>query len=612
MTEKPYRVICVTPSLIQLEVTNIDEFAADESKQFKIGSYLKITDNNKVSVIAIIQSYKIKDPTERNDAQLPGGTRSFIVDAQPVGFLDSEKKFKRGGQQIAIPPTEVEVAGKDILELFYKREGKVAELILGTMAIDRDIKVPVDGDRFFSKHIAVVGSTGSGKSCTVAKVLQEGITSGLNRKGGAGVLNNSHIIVFDIHGEYAQAFPDANILGVEQLVLPYWLMNSEELEEMFIESNEQNSHNQVSQFRHAVIENKKKHNESKKITYDTPVYFSLREVCNYIANLNNEVIGKQVGEGLPKLADANGENSSDSVLVPNREERYFEEVLKFVVPSTANASKASIGPFNGEFDRFIRRLETRLADERLSFLLKPLKTDQTEYKTTDIEKILKQLTGYTSTNGEDKSNITIIDLAGIPFEETSIVVSLISRILFEFSFFFKKNQPSDTEVPILVVYEEAHKYVPNSNLTKFRSVRAAIERIAKEGRKYGISLMIVSQRPSEISETIFSQCNNFIAMRLTNPADQNYVKRLLPDTVSNITENLPSLEKQEAIIIGDAITLPTLVCIDSIEKRPRSIDIDVLTEWQKNWCDLDFSPIIQQLQKSQGKSTPRSSPPHPN
>jgi ABC-type dipeptide/oligopeptide/nickel transport system ATPase component len=598
MTEKPYRVICVTPSLIQLEVTNIDEFAADESKQFKIGSYLKITDNNQVSVIAIIQSYKIKDPTERNDAQSPGGTRSFIVDAQPVGFLDSEKKFKRGGQQIAIPPTEVEVAGKDILELFYKREEKVAELVLGTMAIDKNIKVPVDGDRFFSKHIAVVGSTGSGKSCTVAKILQEGIKSGLNGKG-AGVLNNSHIVVFDIHGEYAQAFPEANILGVEQLVLPYWLMNSEELEEMFIESNENNSHNQVSQFRHAVIENKKKHN-SGRITYDTPVYFSLREVFNYIANMNNEVIGKQPGEGLPKLADANGENSSGSVLIHKREESYFQEVLKFVVPSTANATKASSGPFNGEFDRFIRRLETKLGDERLSFLLKPLKENGTEYRTTDIAQILKQLTGYPKANGEGKSNITIIDLAGIPFEETSIVVSLISRILFEFSFFFKKNQPSNTEVPILVVYEEAHKYVPNSSLTKFRSVRTSIERIAKEGRKYGISLMIVSQRPSEISETIFSQCNNFIAMRLTNPTDQNYVKRLLPDTVSNITENLPSLEKQEAIIIGDAITLPTLVCIDSIEKKPKSIDIDVLAEWQKDWYELDFTPIIQKLQKSEG------------
>lgn len=583
MTEKPYRVTCVTPSLIQLEVTNIDEFAADESKQFKIGSYLKITDNNKVSVIAIIQSYKIKDPTERNDAQSPGGTRSFIVDAQPVGFLDANNKFKRGGQQIAIPPTEVEIAGKDVLELFYKREENVAELVLGTMAIDRNIKVPVDGDRFFSKHIAVVGSTGSGKSCTVAKVLQEGIKSGLDGKG-TGVLNNSHIIVFDIHGEYAQAFPDANILGVDQLVLPYWLMNSEELEEMFIESNEQNSHNQLSQFRHAVIENKKKHNSSNKITYDTPVYFSLSEVMAFITNMNNEM--KDANTGVPQLKD--GTN------ITRREAHYFD-TIEF---AEAKTGKINRGPFNGEFDRFIRRLETKIGDERLAFLLRPRKNDESEYKTSDISQILKQLTGYSKAGTEQKSNITIIDLAGIPFEETSIVVSLISRILFEFSFFFKKNQPSDTEIPILIVYEEAHKYVPNSSLTKFRSVRTAIERIAKEGRKYGISLMIVSQRPSEISETIFSQCNNFIAMRLTNPADQNYVKRLLPDTVSNITENLPSLEKQEAIIIGDAITLPTLVCIDNIENKPKSIDVDVLTEWQKDWHDFDLSLITGKMQRN--------------
>lgn len=593
-SDKPYRVICVTPNLIQIEVIDIGEFAANENKQFKIGSYLKITDNNQVSVVAIIQSYKIKDPTDLSITRVPGEKRSFLVDAQPVGFLDAEGNFRRGGQQIAIPPTEVDIAGKDILELLYRKEKDNAELVLGTMALERNIRVPIDGDRFFSKHIAVVGSTGSGKSCTVAKILQEGIQSGLKEKN-AGVLNNSHIIVFDIHGEYAQAFPNANILDVEQLALPYWLMNSEELEEMFIESEERNSHNQISQFRHAVIENKKKHNDAKKITYDTPVYFSMDEVLNYITNMNNEVIGKLEGEGLPKLADHNIDASER--LIQNREKHYFEKIQKFVVTSTGKVDKASNGPFHGDFDRFIRRLETKISDERLSFLTKPRKSDGTEYTTSDIEQILKQLTGYSKGNDDKCSNITIIDLAGIPFEETSIVVSLISRILFEFSFFFKKNQPSDTEIPILVVYEEAHKYVPNSTLTKFRSVRTAIERIAKEGRKYGISLMIVSQRPSEISETIFSQCNNFIAMRLTNPADQNYVKRLLPDTISNITESLPSLEKQEAIIIGDSITLPTLVCIDNIKNKPKSVDVDVLTEWQKDWYDLNFTPIIEKIQK---------------
>jgi len=582
MPDKPYKVVCVTPSLIQLEVTDIDEFAANSSKQFKIGGYLKITDNNGISVITIVQSYKIKNPHQAEECANQGTARSFILDTQPLGFLDANNKFRRGGQQIAIPPTVVDIAGRDILELLYKRDDNISELVLGSMALDESIRVPIDGDRFFSKHIAVLGSTGSGKSCAVAKILQEGIKSGTDGKP-EGILNNSHIVVFDIHGEYSSAFPNSNILDVEHLVLPYWLMNSEELEEMFIESNEQNSHNQLSQFRHAVIENKKKHNPNfSKITYDTPVYFSLQEVVDFIANMNAEM--KDAATGQPKFKDGSEFSSREMLYFSPKE---FAE---------AKTGKINRGPFNGEFDKFTRRLETKLQDERLAFLLKPTKESGDEYTTLDIGSIIQNFIGYD--NSQTNSNITIVDLAGIPFEETSVVVSLISRILFEFSFFFKRNQPPEkTEVPILIVYEEAHKYVPNSPLTKYNSVKTSIERIAKEGRKYGISLMIVSQRPSEISETIFSQCNNFIAMRLTNPTDQNYVKRLLPDMVSNIIDNLPTLEKQEAIIIGDAITIPTLVKIDSIDLKPKSIDISVLTEWRKDWYDFDFNPILNDLQK---------------
>ncbi len=592
MSEKPYRIICVTPNLIQLEVTSIEEFVSNEKNQFKIGSYLKITDSNNISVIAIVHSYKIKDPLEKAEYSEPGINRSFIIDTQPIGFLDEQNKFKRGGQKITIPPTTVDIADHKILELFYKQDEKISELILGSMALNENIRVPIDGDKFFSKHIAVVGSTGSGKSCTIAKILQEGIKA-KNGSGLSGALNNSHIVLFDIHGEYPAAFPEANILNVDNLVLPYWLMNSEELEEMFIETNEQNSHNQVSQFRHAVIENKKLHNkEFSRITYDTPVYFSLHEVLNFIKNMNNEM--KDAITGIPLLKD--GKN------ILNREENYFS-VLEFSEPKQGKINK---GPFNGEFDRFVRRLETKISDERLAFLLKSEKPNNSAYKTEDIEDILKQFTGYSNTKNAVNSNITIVDLAGIPFEETSIVVSLISRILFEFSFFFKRNQslatPSNTNVPILVVYEEAHKYAPNNGLSKFRSAKTAIERIAKEGRKYGISLMIVSQRPSEISETIFSQCNNFVAMRLTNPSDQNYVKKLLPDTINDLTDNLPTLEKQEAIVIGDSITIPTLIKIDNISNKPKSVDINVLTEWKKDWYNFEFKPIIDDMQKR--KKTP--------
>jgi DNA helicase HerA-like ATPase len=148
-----------------------------------------------------------------------------------------------------------------------------------------------------------------------------------------------------------------------------------------------------------------------------------------------------------------------------------------------------------------------------------------------------------------------------------------------------------------LVYEESHNYVPRREAARYRSVKRAIERIAKEGRKYGISLMIVSQRPAEISETVFSQCNNFVAMRLTNPADQQYVKRLLPDNLNAITDALPTLEQREAIVIGDAITVPSLVRIDDVADAPDSHDVEFLQEWKRNWLDVQMTDALARWQK---------------
>jgi DNA helicase HerA-like ATPase len=207
-----------------------------------------------------------------------------------------------------------------------------------------------------------------------------------------------------------------------------------------------------------------------------------------------------------------------------------------------------------------------------------------------IENVLQRLLGYVQTN----SNVTIIDLSGIPFEVLSITVSLISRILFEYGYYYKKLiNEKDCETPILLLYEEAHKYAPKSDLVKYRASKNAIERIAKEGRKYGVTMGIVSQRPSEISETIFSQCNNFIAMRLTNPDDQAYVRRLLPDTIGDLTSSLSSLQAGEALIIGESIIIPSLVKIDECNPKPASTDVKYLEIWKKEWLDVKFSNIVK-------------------
>lgn len=567
------KVIFVGPYSIEIEITSTSRYEQLDEK-LQIGSYVQISDGpgTDSKLIAVVRSFRIQDPvsSESTTAEDP----RFVVTLQPLGRIH-DGVFKRGSLQIAIPPKLVEIAAPNLLKDIYASGGNTHTITFSKLVQNPTIPVDVDGDRFFGKHIGIVGSTGAGKSGAVAAILQQAIKPSKDQKQ-AGILNNSHIIIFDLHGEYRSAFPLARNLGVRDLKLPYWLMNSEELEELFIESQDQNAYNQVSQFRMAVIENKRQHNASiqpEDISYDSPVYFSLQEVMNYLDNLNNEVISKLEGEGAPKLAEG--------TLIHNRSDHYFKAELKFVPTSSAKADKAVNGPFNGEFNRFLMRLKARRNDHRLDFLLDPSKPSGEDFTTEDRESLLARLVGY----GEEQSNITLLDLSDIPFEVLSIVVSLVTRLIFALG--FEQTRRVDAgerpKVPFLLVLEEAHNYVSRAEGAKYNSVRKSIERVAKEGRKYGVCLMIVSQRPSEISETVFSQCNNFIAMRLTNPSDQNYVKRLLPDDVGALTDSFASLGRSEALIIGDSVPFPSLVKVNDITDLPNSSDVAFKAEWEKDW-----------------------------
>jgi uncharacterized protein len=211
----------------------------------------------------------------------------------------------------------------------------------------------------------------------------------------------------------------------------------------------------------------------------------------------------------------------------------------------------------------------------------------------EFEAVLEQLMGY---GQKDSTNVTVLDLSGIPFEVLSITVSLITRLLFDYSYYFRRST-ARCETPMLLVYEEAHKYAPKSELARFRASLTAIERVAKEGRKYGVSLLISSQRPSEISETIFAQCSNFLAMRLTNPDDQAYVRRLLPDTLGNLTAGLPALEAGEALLIGDSTIMPCVVYVTPCEPEPSSSDIPYYQIWKEAWKSVDFCSVTKEWRK---------------
>lgn len=453
-------VISVFPNRIRVVVDNLEEFKI-EDEALKVGSYLRVADNENSILIAIIENFAI----EVSDT----GKRDYIIEATPLGLI-RDGEFVRGGDTIAIPPKKVEPAKKSDIEKIYKESiEKSKQFNFSKLSSNKDIAVPVDGNKFFNKHISIIGSTGSGKSHTVATIIQKAIKV----KSGEYSLNNSHVIIFDIHSEYKAAFPTANTIDIDNLILPYWLLNSEELEEILLDTGERDNYNQSSVFRSLVTANKKKHNpQIEKIYYDTPVYFDINEIVYSIKNFKNETENAKcpgrymIDDGSYTLKEGKTDETSGIALSnDDRILRYFEKEYKFFPTKQQSITKGDYA--DGTLDKFAVRLESKVLDNRLNFLF-----GQESKKITFIE-TLENLMGYCK---DSINNVTVIDLSGVPFEVLSITVSLISRLIFEYGYYYKrlrcKLDPKETinnDAPILLVFEEAHKYVPNSELTKFRS-----------------------------------------------------------------------------------------------------------------------------------------------
>jgi len=408
-------------------------------------------------------------------------------------------------------------------------------LELGSYILDKTAKAFLDGNKFFQRHAAILGSTGSGKSWTVASILEQ-----------AEKLPTSNLIVFDLHGEYAKLSyarhlripgPDElNSSSNELLYLPYWLLNAEEMQSMFIDRSEFSAHNQVMAFQDAVIAEKKKILEElgknevlNAFTIDSPVPFSLKNVIQRLKDLNEEMV-----QGVRGLKQ---------------------------------------GQFFGQFSRLLTRLNSKLSDKRYGFLFS---APEQEHQYDSMARIVSKLMDYFS----EKSQIKVIDFSEVPSDILPIIVGLVARIIYQIQFWTN----SENRHPLALICDEAHLYLPEKtgkNPVETRAIES-FERIAKEGRKYGVSLVIISQRPSDVSTTILSQCNNVIALRLTNGTDRMTVSKLMPESLESLLEVLPIMDVGEGIVVGDAVLLPSRIKINEPMEKPLSATIDFWTEWLKD------------------------------
>jgi len=388
-------VIAVFPDKVKISVSNIAAFS--DGGSLKVGSYLRITDSEDCALIAIIENFciEVTDKAERR----------HIIEALPLGII-VDGKFIRGGDTLTIPPTGVSPATEDDIKKIFEESVEPAKrFVFSSLVSNSKIKVPVDGDRFFNKHLAVVGSTGAGKSHTITRIIQSAVAA----KNGEYTLNNSHVVIFDIHSEYKSAFPNANFLDASNLTLPYWLLNSEELEEVLLDTGERDNYNQSAVFRQLVTENKKRHNTGAKfVFYDSPLKFDIHQVLNALYNIKNETVNAKndarymVADGSYTLLSEGKTDASHGLELSadQRLDMYFEKRLTFHATKAQSITGGSYA--DKSLDKFFTRFESKVAQERLQFLFGKAAD------TATLEGTLMSLIGY----GVQQSNVTVIDLTG--------------------------------------------------------------------------------------------------------------------------------------------------------------------------------------------------------
>ncbi len=439
-----------------------------------------------------------------------------------------------------------------------QRADNDSPLTLGRYSMDENAEAFIDGNKFFQRHAVVVGSTGSGKSWSVAKLLEQ-----------ISELPSANCIQFDIHGEYhtikhekVQHFVIAGpserhtkeSLQEGKVFLPYWLLSYEEMLAILLDRSDSNAPNQAMLFSKVVSEEKRKYLEENNLkdlidnfTIDSPIPYNLQEVLQELKNKDAEM-----------------------------------------VPSSSGKEKQ--GPFFGRLTRFIQRLEAKINDKRLNFLFNVEGSGMSQNWLSDFcSKLLK------SSSDGDKKGVKIVDFSEVPSDILPLMIGLVGHIIFS----LQQWTSREDRHPIALFCDEAHLYIPertSGNSVSELSLKS-FERIAKEGRKYGVGLVVISQRPSEVNRTVLSQCNNFISLRLTNAEDQIVVKRLLPDNLGGVADVLPILDIGEALVVGDASLLPTRIIIDEPMFKPASTTIPFWMKWSLKETNQNVENAVMNYQK---------------
>ncbi|WP_419826658.1 ATP-binding protein [Sphingomonas sp.] len=420
--------------------------------------------------------------------------------------------FRRGVTRYPLPGVDVHPAGDtDMRQIFAADER--AHVEIGTVYPTANVRGALYIDALLGRHFALVGSTGTGKSTSLALILHRICEAA----------PEGHIVMIDPHGEYPAAFQGyGELFDAENLALPYWLMNFEEHGEVLVTSEGPDRQRDMDVLARCLLAARCKNRAAEgvaKVTVDSPIPYLL------------------------------------------------SDLIAFVVQDMGKLERAGD---TGPHIRLKTKLEELRTDPRYAFMFSGMLVGDT------MASALARLFRLPTVG----KPISIIDVSGVPSEITSVVVALLSRLVFDYAVWSRH----ETTRPILLVCEEAHRYVPSDRVTTGAAVRRVLERIAKEGRKYGVSLGLVTQRPSDLAEGVLSQCGTIIAMRLNNDRDQARVRAAMPEGARGFMDTIPALRNRECVICGEGVGVPMRVALDTLEanKRPASGDPSFSALWRES------------------------------
>lgn len=516
----------------------------------QFGSIIKIYFGARL-IFGYVGRLRMKSEYEREEGLIPDSRETArIIEADLFGegewVFDKNNKwelhFERGITTFPLPKQKVYLTPRSELGFIYgHRAGST--IILGEYVGSGGTPCYADMNELIGKHTAVLGSTGSGKSGTVTSLLHSILDRG---KEANHPKWNPQIIVLDPHDEYGTAFPNHSRLCTDEnsFCFPYWLLDLEETISLFVGKTEEAATSQSNIIKNALIKARQHGAEkisipSEEISVDSPIPYDLGNPDGL------DDFGKR-----SDVLDIDGFIGAINQQRPNDQNRSHHE----------------------GFNKVIRKIASLRRDSRLKFMMQ-----NWDGCDDPFINIVKQFFG-----GEIP--IRIVDLSGVPNEVAGAVSSAIARTIFSIKLW--QSQEERKSNPILLVCEEAHRYVPNRGEAQYEAAQDAIRRLAKEGRKYGIGLMLVSQRPSEVEATVLSQCNSWIVLRITNDSDRGHVQAILPDSLAGLTKVLSGLRRREAIFVGQAAVIPSRILIRDLEREniplPRSQDIDFDKGWQSD------------------------------